>query len=118
MANLKRLEQLSRWLEYELETKLLDPPVIKVRLRPTDAFTLGQAKETWQSNTRMFLEIAIGAVAEWDLTEDGKPLAMGDGEAKAAVLRPLMSEKLKGKDSILGVQIVEDSSDRENFLKN
>jgi hypothetical protein len=117
MSNLKRLEQLSTWITYELETTLLDPPSIKVRLRATDAYTVAEAQEMWKYQSRAMLEVAIGAVAEWDLTDGGKAIPI-DPETKADVLRPLMSEPVVGRGTILGAAISQDSLNRELFLKN
>jgi hypothetical protein len=119
VANLKRLEQLSGWLTYELETTLLDPPVLKVRLRPMDNYDAAQGRDVWRSSSRAMLEVALAAVAEWDLTENGVPIPFpSDPAIKAAALRPLMSEKVVGRDSILGTAIFTDSLDRGLFLKN
>lgn len=116
MANVKRLEQLSGWVEYELETTLLDPPVLRLRLRPNDSYSLLEMQDKFGSPTRALLEAAIESVGAWDLTEGGTPIPIDD--KKAAVLRPLMSEIVKGRGTPLGVAVYEDSSNRELFLKN
>jgi hypothetical protein len=117
MGNLKKLEPLTGWIEYELETTLLDPPILKVRLRPSDAFSAGECLEEFDTRTRALLEGAIRAVAAWDLTQDGEPIPL-EAATKGEVLRPLMSEKVKGRDAVLGLAINADSRNRELFLKN
>lgn len=116
MANIKRLEQLTGWLEYELETTLLDPPTLRVRLRPIDTFDLGDVLDGATIKPTATLGLAIRAVADWELTQDGQPLLMTE-DIKAAVLRPLMSEKVKDR-TILGIAIIQDAQNRELFLKN
>jgi hypothetical protein len=119
MANLKRIAQVSDWRAYELETELLDPPVLRVRLRPLDPYDIADAVplEGHLALGRVVLEGAVAAVVEWDLAEDGKPIPLEPG-TKMAVLRPLMGEKVKGRDMFLGRAIFEDAQDRENFLGN
>lgn len=116
MANIKRMEQLTGWLEYKLLSDLLDPPVLKVRLRPLDAFNMesraagpgGHGVAAW-ANIRT-------AVAAWDITEAGVPVEV-TSDNKELYLRPLIAEMVEGR-SLLGLTILEDAQNRALFLKN
>lgn len=114
---------LSAWITYELANNaLLDPPVLKLRLRPLDAFDLMDvAILTGDFKIgRTAAAAAVKAVAEWDLeSPEGKPIPLEE-DTKEATLTPLLGEQLKGKapGQLLGIQIVKDARTRENFLKN
>lgn len=118
MANIKRLEQLTGWLEYKLETVLLDPPVLKVRLRPLDSFSMVTTDPGDSSFKygKFAADNAIEAVVEWDLSLDGVPIEVTP-ETKALYLRPILAEPVEGH-GLLGLVILEDAQDRSLFLKN
>jgi len=121
MSNVKykKLEQLSGWLEYKLLTDKLDPPVFKCRLRPVDAFNMmdGIPADGKFKMGRATVEVVIEAVAEWDLMENGEPIPV-TAETKAGYLRPIIAEVVEGRDTLLGIAIVQDAQNRELFLKN
>ena len=123
MANIKYrpMEQLSAWLEYRLVTDMLDPPVFRCRLRPItalDIYDSAGAGGTVRMG-RLTLDLAIEAVAEWDLATEGVPIPLTP-ETKAGWLVPLLTEQVEGRDDgmLLGIAIVGDAGNRENFLKN
>lgn len=124
MANIKfrPMEQLSGWLEYKLVTDKLDPPVFRCRLRPVtglnmiDGVPLG---ETEFKRGRATLEIAVEAVAEWDLTNEGVPIPL-TSQNKMGWLLPIIDQQVEGRDIgvLLGIAIILDAQNRDNFLKN
>lgn len=118
MANIRRLEQLSGWIEYPLTTALLDPPILKVRLKPMDSLSMVSVDPASPefSFGRFAVDNALGAVAEWDLTENGTAIPVSD-ETKALYLRPLLAEPIEGR-GLLGLAILEDAQNRDFFLKN
>jgi len=123
MANVKYkpMEPLTGWIEYQLATEQLDPPVFRCRLKPVDLFNLidglvaGETPKMGQAT----LEAAVEAVAEWDLTVDGTPIPLTP-ENKMAWLRPIIAEPVANREGglLLGIAILLDARDRENFLKN
>ena len=118
MANIKRLEQLTGWIEYALVTTLLDPPVLKLRLRPLDSFsmvTTDPAATTFRFG-QFAVDNAIEAVAEWDLADNGVPIPVTP-ENKVLYLRPILAEVVEGR-GLLGLAILEDAQDRGLFVKN
>lgn len=125
MANVKqRIPQVSPWITYELETDLLDPPVLKLRLRPLDGWDQWQlAQVDGQELGRAYhlLAMAITAVVDWDLKDQDKPLEVTE-DNKRAVLREILGEPVKvpegEKTVMLGWAIVRDAQNRETFLKN
>lgn len=122
MAELKLLEQLTGWIEYRLKTDLLDPPVLRVRLRPLDAFDWRDAMPV-NGEHRLglaTLEVAVEAVAEWDLSQNGQPIPIpADRKKKIATLRPLMAEEVAVREgTLLAHAIIADAQNRELFLKN
>jgi hypothetical protein len=118
VANIKRLEQLTGWIEYALTTTLLDPPVLKLRLRPLDSFNMITVDPAGASFAfgRFAADNAIEAVADWDLTDNGVPIPVTP-ENKVLYLRPILAEMVEGR-GLLGLAILEDSQDRQLFLKN
>ena len=123
MSNIKykKLEQLSGWLEYKLLTDKLDPPVFKCRLRPVTGLNLIDGYEEGEKFRlgKMTIEVAIEAVAEWDLENDGVPIPL-TSENKWGWLIPIIDAQVEGKPEgcLLGVAILSDAKKRENFLKN
>jgi hypothetical protein len=146
MADIRKLEALTDWITYDLMgTPLLSEPQIKVRLRYLD--NLEAADEFMQNNMRSPLAnaaLALRAVAEWNLTEDGKPIPI-NRETKALYLRPLLGlplaltveeealrDKKRASDAagaewdgppipirkVLVYEIVEAAQDLDNFRKN
>lgn len=116
----KKFKPLSEWLEYELETKLLDPPKIRLRLAPIFGFSAMEQAflgTTLLPITKAIAEAVVDAVKDWDITEEGKPLPLDD-VTKRGVLLPLFSEKIKGRKDILGVELFNYGANEENFLKN
>ena len=118
MANIKRLEQLSGWQEYALVTTLLDPPVLKLRLRPLDSFNMITVDPAGASFAfgRFAADNAIEAVAEWDLADNGVPIPVTP-ENKVLYLRPILAEPVEGR-GLLGLAILEDAQNRELFVKS
>jgi len=118
VANIKRLEQLTGWIEYALATTLLDPPVLKLRLRPLDSFsmvTTDPAATTFRFG-QFAVDNAIEAVAEWDLCAEGVPIPVTP-ENKVLYLRPILAEPVEGR-GLLGLAILEDAQNRELFVKS
>jgi hypothetical protein len=142
MSNIKYapMEPLSGWLEYrlgyEVKTKdaegkvtvvvvpstKLEPPVFRCRLRPiTDLnFIDGVhvADESFKFG-RTAQDLAIEAVAEWDLSVEGVPVPLTE-ETKSRYLLPIIAEQVEGREAgiLLGVAIVQDARRTETFLKN
>lgn len=122
MANINYapLEQLSCWLEYRLVTDKLDPPVFRCRLRPVTGLNYIDGEDgSGFKLSRAVLEIAIDAVAEWDLTAGGVPVPL-TAETKRGYLIPIIDQQVEGlaDGNLLGVVLVRDGQRRENFLKN
>ena len=135
MSNIKYKPQaqLSGWMEYPLlgdrrddQGKLLpsdklDPPIFRCRLRPVDEFNMidgflegGKIKPKMGRAT---VEVVMEAVAEWDLEENGTPIPC-TSENKALYLRPIIADLVEGRNTLLGIAIVQDAQNRESFLKN
>lgn len=117
----KPMESVSGWIEYPLVTTELDPPLIKLRLRPVNMFNMidGAAGGGGVKLGRATLEAAVDAVADWDLCVSGVPIPV-TAENKMAWLRPIIAEQVEGKPEgiLLGIAILMDAQNRENFLKN
>jgi hypothetical protein len=123
MANVKykQMEQISGWIEFRLATKLLDPPVLRLRLRPIDLYNVIDEIAV-RGNPKLgstTLSSIVEAVADWDLSADGVPIALSP-ENKMGWLRPLVTERIDGEEdgSLLGVAILLAARNRENFVKN
>lgn len=124
MANIKYhpIEPLSGWLEYKLATDKLDPPVFRCRVRPITDLNFFDAvhiaDETFKAG-RTAQDLAIEAVAEWDLSVEGVPVPLTP-ETKTRYLLPIIAEQVEGREPgiLLGVAIVQDARRAETFLKN
>jgi hypothetical protein len=124
MANIKfrPMEMLSGWIEYKLVTDKLDPPVFRCRVRPVtglswiDGVPVG---ETQFKRGRATLEVAVEAIAEWDLTQDGKPIPVTP-ENKMGFMIEIIDAQVEGRETgvLLGIAICQDAQNRDNFLKN
>jgi hypothetical protein len=116
----KRFRGLSDWLTFELETDAIEPPILKVRLKPIGYFNIaadaiGQGKDA-VLNELMFYA-AIDAVQEWDLTENGVAIP-STRENKILHLGPRLSDRLKGTVQLFGIAIIDWAANQDNFLKN
>lgn len=120
MPNIKNLIALSDWLTYELETTYLDPPVLKVRLRPACGLVGLNVAQVDAKPSSVVVEMVLDAIVEWDLTENGAPLPCTEETKRRLVpfLRCLLAEKLKGEPSLLALALVAYAGNAENFLKN
>lgn len=124
MSNIKYrpMEPLTDWIEYRLVTDRLDPPVFRCRLRPVTRLNLMDGTplgDTTFKAGRTLQEVAIEAVAEWDLAVEGVPIPLTP-ENKAGWLLPLIDQQVAGREAsiLLGIAIVVDARNPENFLKN
>jgi hypothetical protein len=112
---------VSDWVTFELDTDLIDPPVIRLRLRPVLPLAGRNAGPgaLWAS---YMVAAAIDAVAEWDLTDEleGGPVPCDD-EHKSRLqngLRLLFSRTVKGSTDTLAWAVLGYAADERNFLKN
>lgn len=127
MANIKRLIGLSEWLTYRLQTTFLDPPEIKLRMKPISniaAFdSLGQDIKDFRPS-RLIIDAVLDAVEDWDLTIEGVRLEP-TLENKKLYLTPLLGEKIRDpeeildadKEPLLGLILLLYGQTIENFLK-
>ena len=120
MGNIKNLKPLSEWLEYELETDILDPPVVKFKVRPISGMAGLNIEEADRSRSSAFIEMVLDAIQEWDLAEAGEPIpcTKETKQKHATYLRCLLGKKLKDRPGLLGIELAGYAADAENFLKN
>lgn len=124
MSNVKyrELNPTTDWIDYELESAALDPPVFRCRLRPVTNLNLYDGVAAGGGSPkpgRTIQEVAIEAVADWDLAVEGTPIPLTP-ENKRGWLIPIIGEQVKGREPgmLLGICIVQDAQKKENFLKN
>jgi len=124
MAELK-FPSPSTWEEFELDTKLIDPPVIKLNLRPLfrkgqlEGFIAfagipgiegllagkGNVSEAWPIFEKI-VPVIMRHVIGWDLTLFGEPIPCTE-ENKVTWLEPLMWEAVKKRiEPVEAVQVV------------
>ena len=121
MPDIKEIKPLSEWLKFELETTLLDPPEIEVRVSPIYSITAidhVDVKGEIKSMTNMVVETVLESVQEWNLTRKGKPIPIDEDDMKRKCLLPLLGAKIKNKPQLLGLAIWTYAQNIENFLKN
>jgi hypothetical protein len=121
MAELKKINPESGWLEFKLiADALLQPPVLRCKLRPSsdlenvDLYSEGVLKPSEGTVRR-----ALAAIIAWDLTDGDKPVPC-TAEEKALryqSFRLLMAQVTEG-GSYLGSEILTAAKNLENFLGN
>lgn len=120
MGNVKYrpMEPESGWLEYVLVTDKLEPPVFRCRVKPIDVFNMmdGHVEGEDFKMGRMTLEAVVDAIVDWDLQVDGTPIPVTP-ENKMSWIRPIIAEQVVGKGQVLGIAILFDARNRDNFLK-
>ena len=116
----KRYKQ-SDWLEFELETDLIEPPVLKLKVTPLnriyslDGYIEMGNKLKKTTTTQLLLSLILDVVQDWDLTLKGKPIPVTD-ENKRNCLVPLFGEKVKGKEAtLLGFELFNYVINLDNF---
>ncbi|MCK4648704.1 hypothetical protein KAT51_04185 [bacterium] len=121
MAEIKKeIKPLSEWIKFELETDLIDPPEIELRLAPIysiDAIDYFDEKGRIVSFRKMVKEGVFECVREWNLKRGGKEIPL-NSETKERHLYPLLGAKLKGKPQILGLAIWMYATTLDNFVKD
>jgi hypothetical protein len=116
MANIKKLIALSEWLTYELETTVLDPPILKLRIRPINAMVANDIEPEKMKLSAMMIEMVIDAIQEWDIADAGEPIPCND-VTKRQHLQFLLGQKVKDKDRMLGIDLLFYAGDIENFIR-
>jgi len=118
----KKIEVISNWLEYELETDIIEPPVLKVRLSPLTDMEYIESYDVPAGEikplTKIIISRILSAVNDWDLTLKGKKIQVTE-ENKRKYLVILLGTKVKGKGKgLLGFELLNYASNWDNFLKN
>jgi hypothetical protein len=122
MSELRQIIPVSDWLEFDLNTQLVEPPVVRLRLRPvTGVSAVDIYAEGGRKLSDYVLGQAIEAIAEWDLTRDGVAVPC-TAEAKREMdfhLRLLLAQPMRdGSGDFLELRVVEHAAKAENYLKN
>jgi len=111
------------WIEYALETKLVDPPVLKLRLKYMSPYeVMPTAKETEKIyDPKFLLELAAKAILDWDLTDEfGKKIPVEKAVDILKVIGGEAASRKKGeeekKSTTLLVAIIEDIGDPDFFF--
>ena len=117
MGELKKLEPLSDWIEYELDTKQIDPPVLKLRLKFLDDPSVFYNTTDNPLTPLERWEKMVALVAEWDITVDGRPLSITDKVGRDQLM-DFLGRNIPSRGILLSIAVVQDAQDRENFLKN
>ena len=125
MANIKKIEPLSEWISFELDTTILDPPIFKVRMEPIDmariTFLVADGERDIMGVQK---ELIIKAIKEWDLAFNGEVIPCTDEKKKeyGSTLRFILGRSLKSEDKdhpkFLLNELLEFASNDETFLKN
>jgi hypothetical protein len=122
MAQIKKeILALSEWLSIELlSNSVIDPPVLKLRLKPINRLESVDFMERTEDRVKYgsyIIGAAMEAVHDWDLAGlDGKPLPL-DETNRNSYLKVLLGEQT-ADGILLGYVIYEFASNVGNFLKN
>jgi hypothetical protein len=118
MTDIKKIRELSGWLTFELDTKILDPPAIRLRVKPIKSFEgiLTAIKTGLASVIKLQYELVFECVQQWDLTQDGAPIPV-NSETKRKYLSFLLGEKTKA-GIFLYIEISVYACEIQNFYEN
>jgi hypothetical protein len=114
----KEIKPLSEWIKFELETTLIDPPEIELRLAPIYQLdVLDGIGEDGFKFKRYYVETILDCVKEWNVKRRGKIVPLTE-EIKRKHLHPLLSANIKGEKILLANAIAKYAQNLDNFLKN
>lgn len=125
MGNIKKIEPISGWLAFDLDTTILDPPTFKVRMEPID---MARITHLVANGKRDIIEVQKGliivAIKEWDLAFNGEAIPCTDEKKKeyGKTLEFILGRTIKSEDKdnpkFLLNELLEIASSDETFLKN
>jgi len=111
------------WIEYALSTKLVDPPLLKLKLKYMSPYeVMPTAKETEKIyDPKFLLELAAKAILDWDLADEfGKKIPVEKAVDILKVIGGEAASRKKGeeekKSTTLLVAIIEDIGDPDFFF--
>lgn len=117
----KEIKPISEFIKFELETNLIDPPEIELRLSPIYQIdTLDGIDDAGRFKfKKYYVETVLDCVREWNVKQGGKLIPLTD-ETKRRHLHPLLSAQIKGEKLgfILASAISKYARNLNNFLKN
>ena len=117
----KEIKPLSEFMKFELETDLIDPPEIELRLSPIYQIDVleGMDDKGGFKFKKYYIETILECVKEWNVKKGGEVIPLTDG-VKRKHLYPLLSAQMKGEKPgfILANAIARYARDLNNFLKN
>ena len=105
-VKIEKIPNAEVWAEFKLRTDLLDPPIIKLKVKPAFRsailreifyyYAKRKKQEKKDEETEMFERLVDGAIAlilrnvvDWDLMKSGEPIPCDD-ENKRYFLEPLL----------------------------
>jgi len=118
-VKIEKIPTAEVWAEFKLRTDLLDPPVIKLKLKPAFRSAIlreifyyyakrKKKKERQDDESEMFERLVDGAIAliirnvvDWDLMKNGEPIPCDD-ENKRYFLEPLLWNLVEERTEIQG----------------
>jgi hypothetical protein len=123
MPKFRNVAPVSEWMAFELDTKIIEPPIVSVRLVPLDDTGFIDLAESGERPrlSAVLIQEALSAIVEWDLELDGAPLPCTDESKKNHhyELKLLLTSWVKGeKPTYLATAIIEYARNLDNFLKN
>ena len=118
MAELKKkIEPLTDWIKFDIETDILDAP-LGLRFRPINPAIVIDMKEDRIKYSRYIIEVLIDAIVEWDLRWEDKPYPCTE-DNKRPLIMWLAGAFLKDQPGrMFGFAALDAASDQANFLKN
>jgi hypothetical protein len=116
VANIKKLVGLSEWQTYELDSTILDPPTLRLRMKPINGMVGSDVSDENMKLSAVLIEMVIDAVQEWDIADAGEPIPCTD-KNKRLHLPFLLGQKIKGKDRMLGIELLGYAGEIENFIR-
>jgi len=121
MANIIEISDVV-WTEFELETDVLEPPRIKLRIKYMDINERAKLmnidfRVPNEQTIRFLFEKSIELIQDWDLSKDGQKIPCTK-ENKKKYMRYLCDLSIKDtKDMTLLRAIIEFASEISNYTK-
>lgn len=126
MADVRIPQPTTDWIEFRLQTRLLDPPVLRVKLRPVSPM---DSVDLYADGARKLSDLALGqainAIVAWDLSRDGVEIVCSDATKseldfylRILLAQPLEAVGAEDEPKYLGLDILRIAGDTETFLKN
>jgi hypothetical protein len=112
-------------VEFRLDTKIIDPPILKLKLKPLDFLTMVDIvtkEKTMPKYSRVLIEEVMDCIVDWELAKkDGEKIPVTDENKRLYLSRLLQEPTISetGEYETMLIYAIRNFAEKtENFLKN